>query len=160
MAHLTGTAALALTPDDIAHIAKYVNDGGVLLIDPCGRGDAFADSARDMLAKAFPDAALGPMPLSHPALAKTTDTGMLDLANPKLLPFARLKFSREDARPQILTSGKGSVIYLPLDMTSGLLDSNTWGVAGYDPDYAQQLAKNLILWVWAGAPQSPSLAVP
>jgi len=160
LAHLTGTAVFTMTPDDIAAIAKYVNDGGVLLVDPCGQGDAFADSAHDMLARAFPSATLGPMPLSHPALSKTTDFGMLDLAYPQLRPFARQKFTRETARPQILTSGKGAVIYLPLDMTSGLLGTNTWGIAGYDPDYAQRLARNIILWVWAGAPQSPALDGP
>ena len=43
------------------------------------------------------------------------------------------------------TVGKGRVIYTELDVTTGLLGTNTWGITGYSPAYAQGLLKNLIL---------------
>ena len=39
---------------------------------------------------------------------------------------------------------------LTLDLTEGLLAANTWGILGFEPTYAQQLAKNLVLWSASG----------
>jgi hypothetical protein len=51
---------------------------------------------------------------------------------------------------QLLSAGKGHVILLPLDVTSGLLGTGTWGIAGYEPGYAQALMKNIIFWTADG----------
>ena len=42
------------------------------------------------------------------------------------------------------------MIFSPLDLTSGLLGTNTWGIIGYAPDYAQSLLQNIILWTLDG----------
>jgi hypothetical protein len=47
--------------------------------------------------------------------------------------------------------GKGRVIYSSLDLTSGLLGTNTWSILGYKPAYAQSFVKNVMLWVVDGA---------
>jgi hypothetical protein len=49
------------------------------------------------------------------------------------------------ARLETLRAGNGRVIYSELDLTSGFLGTNTWGIAGYEPAYAQTLVKNLLL---------------
>jgi hypothetical protein len=51
----------------------------------------------------------------------------------------------------MLRAGRGAVICASLDMTSGLLGTNTWGIAGYRPQYAQNLLKNIVLWAVDGA---------
>ena len=38
------------------------------------------------------------------------------------------------------------MIVSDLDLTSGLLGTGTWGIAGYQPQYAQDFVKNLVLW--------------
>jgi hypothetical protein len=71
LAHLTGSAAPTLTPADVAGLRAYVGAGGVLLVDACGGGAAFADAAeRVVLPAAFPGMAMEP-------------------ADPKLAPLAR-----------------------------------------------------------------------
>jgi len=41
---------------------------------------------------------------------------------------------------------------VPLDVTTGLLGTNSWGILGYTLLYAQSLVKNLLL-VYQSAPQ-------
>jgi hypothetical protein len=45
-----------------------------------------------------------------------------------------------------LKLGHGSAIVTDLDITTGLLGTNTWGILGYRPEYATSLVKNWILY--------------
>ena len=45
-----------------------------------------------------------------------------------------------------LSYGKGRVIMSDLDITTGLLGTEAWGITGYAPGYAQSLLKNILLW--------------
>ncbi len=36
------------------------------------------------------------------------------------------------------------MIYSPLDVTTGLLGTNSWGITGYTPAYSLLLAKNIM----------------
>jgi hypothetical protein len=44
-------------------------------------------------------------------------------------------------------------VYSRLDLTSGLLDTHTLGILGYDPAYAQSLIKNIVFWTLDGQPE-------
>jgi hypothetical protein len=155
IAHLTGTARLNATPARIAAIQKYVQGGGVLVIDPCGIPGEFYRSVReDLLARAFLDATLSVMDSSHPMLAANND-GMTDVSTPAVREFVRSLPGAGNTHPMILKSGKGHVILLPLDLTSGLLGAGEWGIAGYQPDYALALMKNIVLWTWDGQKETP-----
>jgi hypothetical protein len=59
-----------------------------------------------------------------------------------------------------LSYGKGHVLYTPLDITSGLLGTKTLGILGYEPDYAQALAKNIIFWTLDGQAEATSSPLP
>jgi hypothetical protein len=125
----------------------------VLLIDPCGGrpdGEFLQSVQQDLLSKAFPDAELSPIDAGHPVLS-TGPEGMENVANPALRDYVRSLISSPDPHPTMLRAGKGHVIVLPLDMTSGLLGADTWGIAGYKPDYALALLKNIALWTWDGS---------
>jgi len=52
----------------------------------------------------------------------------------------RLKFARV---------GKGRIVFSSVDIVSGLLGTNTWGILGYQPEYSEALVKN---WVLTSAP--------
>jgi hypothetical protein len=56
-------------------------------------------------------------------------------------------------RPSNTAPRPGAVILSSLDLTSGLLGTNTWGVLGFEPAYAQALVKNVVFWSLDGAPQ-------
>ena len=57
----------------------------------------------------------------------------------------------DSLRDQLLKAGKGHVVVSPLDLTSGLLATNAWGIAGYDAATSQALVRNLLMWAHAGA---------
>jgi hypothetical protein len=74
---------------------------------------------------------------------------MADLDRPRLRPYAIAKLG-EDHPPaagaiQVIRDGKGLVVYSPLDLTTGLLGANTWGVLGYEPASARAFVRNLVL---------------
>ena len=48
-------------------------------------------------------------------------------------------------RLKTVTLGEGRIVYTPLDVTCGLLGTNTWGILGYLPEYAETLAQNVVL---------------
>jgi len=151
VAVLTGTDAYQPTAAEVAAVRKYVEAGGVLFVDLAGGTGAFEESARTKLfARAFPNGFLRVLPSEHPLL-NTGSPGMEDLTHPRLRPFALEKLGNPpDEFPSSFTAGRGHVICTSLDMTCGLLGTNTWGILGYEPSYSQSFIKNLLLWTVDG----------
>ena len=145
IAVLTGTAKQAWSSDAIAAMKAYVDAGGVLLIDSTGGAGAFAQSAEELLRAAFPKRAPAPVADKHPLLAAGA-AGMEDLSKRRIRETVIRRLGRTGGALQIVSSGKGHVIYSPLDLTSGLLGTDTAGILGYEPAYAQSLVKNVIFW--------------
>ncbi|MGD0464600.1 MAG: DUF4159 domain-containing protein [Tepidisphaeraceae bacterium] len=151
IAHLTGTAKLNLTGPQVQSIKQYVENGGVLVIEPCGLPDAFLQSVHDdFLLRTFPSIRFEPVSDSHPMLNRSAG-GMMDVSHPEVRQFVRSYTEITDTRPMMATVGQGHIVILPLDMTSGLLGTDAWGIAGYQSDYALELMKNIVLWAWDGA---------
>jgi hypothetical protein len=151
VAHLTSTAAYTPTSAEVAAVREYVSSGGVLLVDSCGGGAAMAKSIEQgLLAKAFAEAKREALSVDDP-IAKATSQGMVALGKPILRPYAALKVGQEMDKyaVQVIRFGKGVVIYSLLDLTSGMLGANTYGIAGYSPAYAQDFVRNLLLWAAA-----------
>lgn len=150
IAHLTGAAAYTFTPNEIEALRQYVAAGGVLLIDPAGGPGPFEISFRDvLLPAAFPEVKpqlIGP---AHPLLC-AGPSGMQDLALPKLRRMTIDTLGSHAGNLMELRFGRGHVIFTGLDLTSGLLGTNTWGILGFAPDYAQSLVQNVILWALDG----------
>jgi hypothetical protein len=149
VAVLTGTAAYTPTQAETDAMVKFVDAGGVLLIDPCGGSGDFGESVRIMLGRAFPSAPMQLLPRDHP-IVRESGPGMDDLTTPALRAYTRQRTSNHPGRLEILKSGKGRVIYSPLDFTTGLLGANTWGIFGFEPVYAEALVKNILLWSATG----------
>jgi hypothetical protein len=101
----------------------------------------------------FPAARVEPVGQSNP-LVTASGNGMTDLPNPEVRQFVRSFLEVTDWRPMMVKAGQGRIIILPLDMTSGLLGTDAWGIAGYQSDYALQLMKNIVLWAWDGAAEA------
>ena len=152
VAHLTGAQAYTPTDAEVTALKAYVESGGMLLIDACGGSTAFATSISGLLPRAFPNAKIEPLADSHPVY-KGEEPGMDKLPAPLLRPYAERQVGRKSARIDVVRAGKGRVLYSPLDLTTGLLGTNTWGIAGYRPSYAQSLLKNVLLWAADGAPE-------
>ena len=126
-----------------------------MLIDSCGGGanapGNFYNTIRDeLLSRAFPDNPATDISDAS-SLLTSSAPGMDDIEKPEFREYVRSLPDSSHFRPQILRSGKGRVLLLPLDLTSGLLDEQAWGIAGYRPDYCLSFLKNVVLWTWDGA---------
>ena len=144
VAHLTGTAAVTFSDDEVSIVKAYVEGGGTVLIDACGGSTAFHESVRDnLLAKAFPGAKAENPPADHPLFRAA---GATEPLSPKLRPYAAEALKDGAPELSVLSAGKGFVVVSPLDLTSGLVGASAWGVAGYDPDSATALVRNALLW--------------
>jgi hypothetical protein len=158
LAHLTGNAPYNFTGDEAAAVRKYVESGGVLLIDQCGGTGSFDQSVQEsLLPQAFPGAALRLLPMDrHPLFRGGVSTsGMDDLTKAKLRPFAPERAGNPERPFFGFSFGHGRVIFTPVDVTTGLLGTRTWGIAGFEPDYAQSFLKNLVFWTIDGRSEPP-----
>jgi hypothetical protein len=71
-----GTAGAKFGNDDVAAVKKFVEGGGVLLVDPCGGSTAFSESVQnDLLSKAFPGVNAENVPADHPILKPAGEKG-------------------------------------------------------------------------------------
>jgi hypothetical protein len=144
VAHLTGTAAYAFGDAEVAAAKAFVEAGGILLIDPCGGSQPFSESVREsLLDMAFPGAKPERVPANHPLIR---DAGKAEALTPRPRPYVAEATPNAAPELRLVNAGKGFVVVSPLDLTSGLLGTNTWGIAGYDPDSAAQLMRNALLW--------------
>ena len=75
---------------------------------------------------------------------------MEDLSRPRLRAYAVESVGAEGGLPEEIAVGRGHLLATRLDITTGLLGTQTWGIRGYDPDYSQRLVKNVILWTLDG----------
>jgi hypothetical protein len=150
LAHLTGTGEVTFNATDVKSVQEYVEGGGVLVIDPCGKPDEFLRSVDDhLLSRAFPIARRETAGDGSPLLSGKGD-GMRDLSHAMVRQYVRSYAEGVETHPQILKAGAGHVIILPMDMTSGLLGTDAWGIVGYQPEYALELMENIVLWTWDG----------
>jgi hypothetical protein len=145
LAHLTGTVRYRATDAEVAATKAYVEGGGVLLVDHCGGVARFPESVRELLERAFPDKKLAPVPSTDPLLGARAE-GMADLSQPKLRPYAADLLGKQPVTLEAFDAGKGRVIFTRLDVTAGLLGTNTLPILGFAPKYAESLMQNLIFW--------------
>jgi hypothetical protein len=152
IAHLTGTATYAASEVEVQSVRNYVQDGGVLFIDCAGGNGAFALSAITLMERAFPRERRQAISARHPLLRGNGEC-MEDLTRLVVRPYVTTKSGAVNTNIELLQSGKGSVIFTRLDVTSGLLGTRTWGLLGYSPAYSQGLLKNIVLWASDGQPK-------
>ena len=79
--------------------------------------------------------------------------GMEDVSRPRVRLYNIEYLGTRGATLNAVAAGNGHFLYTHSDLTSGLLGTNTWGILGYDPKYAQTLVKNLIFWTADGQPK-------
>ncbi len=147
VAHLAGTTAFTPSDAELKALTDFVTSGGTLIAEGVGGAEStFADALQStVLPKAFPGARFEPVAKDHP-IVRSTFAGMEDVWSPRVRGYAAQKLPKGVPPIRIATVGKGRVIYLPLDATSGLLGTNTWSILGYESTEAQALMKNILLW--------------
>lgn len=147
VAHLTGTEDLKLTPEQRDELKRYVEGGGVLIVDAAGGTSAFRGSAENELSSTFgsskgfseslkPDSALY---VAMGPAGKDTEYRNHTRSELGKLPKAPLLRGVE-------VNGKYRVIYSPQDMTVGLMGQPVDGVFGYSPKSATEIMASLLLY--------------
>jgi hypothetical protein len=151
MAVLTGTVRHDFTEAENAAVSAYVQAGGVLIIDACGGQADFTKCVEaTLLPNAFAGATVMPIAPNHPLLVASRG-GANDLSKPMLRGYAN-ENGGKNFPLEALPYGNGWVIFSRLDLTTGLLGTQSWGILGFDSAYAQALMKNAVLWAEARSP--------
>ena len=158
-AHLTGVGSFVPTAEESLALRQYVEAGGVLLIDRCGGTSSFDPAAaKGVLETAFTGLNRHTLTSEDPLL-RGDQNGMDELVKVRSRSYlAELKVLGQRSSPAqatppyIICVGKGHVLYAPIDITCGMLGVNTWGIAGYEPTYAESLVKNALIWTSNGQP--------
>ena len=119
----------------------------MVLVDPCGGSSAFDASVQKLLKKAFPGVTPGIVPKDHPLLAAGDDQA--EPLSLRLRPYDVDKLKMKVPPLERIALNEGVVIISRVDITTGLLGTNTLTVVGYDPPLAQAVVWNLLEWTQA-----------
>jgi hypothetical protein len=149
IAYLTGTTADKPSAEQVMRLQKFVNDGGTLIIDCAGGSFAWHESVRkNWLPQIAPNVQPLLLPDDSPILTGKIaglETGASELPRILIRPYAAQVTKPANTHLLHIKSGKGNIYFSEIDITTGLLGTNTWGITGYSPAYAQALLKNVIL---------------
>ena len=143
--YLTGLDDFSFSPEAISALRRYLNFGGVLLINNGMGLGTFDRAVRRELARILPEARLEPVSANH------------HLYN-SLLPIEKVSYSPVVAKnkpelknqPYILgvtIDGDLRVLYSPYDIEAGWLDAYYPLIRGYESIHAQKLGLNIITYV-------------
>lgn len=143
-AHLTGTGKTTFTEAQRGEIKKFVEGGGLLLIDSAGGNAAFADSMEKELATIFGGEALAIIPENHPLYSPKKEPISI-----RYRPTAQKLLAGALKAPRLRgidVNGKFGVIYSREDLSVGIVGHSVDGIVGYDPDTATDLAAAVIAY--------------
>jgi len=164
-AHLTGTARVGFSDAEAAALRAYVDGGGVVLIDPTGGMNGFDTEVREsLLSRTLPDRYPLLLDPDHPLMSRSAP-GMEDVGKTMVRGYTLERLGGGIGTLQMVTPkwadsaegdvGSGAIIVTSLDLTSGLLGANVWGILGFESNYAQRLVRNAIFWSVDGRRQPP-----
>ncbi len=153
VASLTSTGEIALSFDDVKALRKWVEAGGVLVLDACGGTRRAGAGVSNVL-----PAILGvpPGPPIGVTSALLTGSGYGEFGrNVSKVTVSDYTLGERGGRnppPRITRVGKGMVISSDLDITTGLLETGVWGISGYTSDWTRGFVYNTLLSVANGTP--------
>jgi hypothetical protein len=143
IAVMTGTAGFQLGDAQKKDLMKFLNSGGLLVMDAAGGSVAFSDSAGKLLEELFGKDAAVPLEKTSGILRIKG----LEIPRLKTRPLTRKQLG--DLSPMPLCAkirDRPAVIFSPHDVTGGLLGVPSAMCDGYEPRSAFELMRNLVLF--------------
>ncbi|HVT88350.1 MAG TPA: DUF4159 domain-containing protein [Tepidisphaeraceae bacterium] len=145
LAHLTATRSVQLTPTMKAALKRYIDGGGMLLLDAASGSSEAAGSFDPLVRELYPSVVIAPLPLDHPIYRAAPFGGQ---------QIERVTYRRsQDLTPVTIPRLRGAMVGNKLvaiisheDMSGGLVAYTTAGLVGYSPNSATDLMRNIILW--------------
>ncbi len=147
---LTGTGKMHFSPAQITALRSYLKHGGMLFANSAGGNNAFTNSFQNLVQKLYPHTPLNALPADCSIYSGSMAGG----TNARHVFYRRfyieqMGFRNTPALLGIKKNGRWTVIFSPQDITSGMLGTNTWGIAGYAPKSAVALTRNVIRYAMA-----------
>lgn len=143
--YMTGTTDFALTEQEIGALRRFLNNGGVLLVE-AGEGRQTFDAAfRQQIAKVLPGKALTALPAGHDIFTKPLNASVVK-ARPAL---AVRRGNQIEVTPELLgieLNGTLSVIYTPNDLSAGWEHALAPYALGYESKDATALGVNVLYY--------------
>ena len=147
LAHMTGTTEFPIKNADVTALKKFLAEGGTLFADASGGSAKFTLSFSELVAKVSPERSLNAIPASCPLIAGPAPDGKdISRADFRRYFLAKVRAARGVNLQGIEMGGRYAVVFAPEDVTSGLLGTETWGIAGYAPESAEKIVRNIILY--------------
>lgn len=149
-AHLTVGGGYDFTQAEIDAVRQYIERGGTMIVEAAGSSPAAIESLGvGLLGRAFAQTKRTILPGDH-LIYTGREEGMDAADRPSLRIGTERLLGKGAARLELIEHGKGRVIYSPLDLSAGLVQTGAQSVMGYTPAYAQSLMRNLVLWAAEG----------
>jgi len=143
--YMTGTTDFILTEEEIAALRRFLNNGGVLLVE-AGEGRQSFDAAfRQQIAKVLPGKPLTALPQGHEIFTKPLNVSVVK-ARPAL---AARRDNQIELAPELLgieLNGTLSVIYTPNDLSAGWEHALAPYALGYESKDATALGVNVLYY--------------
>ncbi len=153
LAFLSGTGAFQLTPAERAGLKAFVVGGGTLLVEAVGGDEAFASSAKEVLTQLYGPQALQPLPDDNPILARKDFPIPIERIGSTSAWQRRHGRQTQPRLSAVALDGRLAVFFSPADITAALLGQTFTLSAGYVPESAFEILRNLLLH--SGGGQSP-----
>jgi hypothetical protein len=157
VAHITGTEAFELTPEEQKGLRRFLSSG-TLLADAAGGAPEFTKSLEKYVKEAQKTDPRALPPGSF-ILTGAGLPGGTDLAGTAYRRAAR-SAGRGEQYPRLRAFSSRrrlEVIYSPLDLSTGLLGTQVYNIQGYDPDSTLKIMRNLILYAQLSAAEKGEL---
>jgi hypothetical protein len=143
IAVMTGTTGFQLSDAQKKDLMKFLNSGGLLVMDAAGGSEAFSDSAGKLLEELFGKDAAVPLEKTSEILRIKG----LEIPRLKTRPLTRKQLGDLSPMPLcVKVRDRPAVIFSPHDVTGGLLGVPSAMCDGYEPRSAFELMRNLVLF--------------
>ncbi len=158
IAFMSGDRAFTLSQAELNGLRRFLTDGGTLLADAANASKEFTDAFEKQigaLLRADPKTLPADSPLFRPGPIE----GALDLTGIGYRRAARpLSSGRKYPQIKYFDVGRrAAVLYLPLDVSTGLLGTHVYGAKGYDPESSIRIMRNLLLYAALNTAQKADL---
>lgn len=143
--YLTGLDDFSFSDEAVKALRRYLNFGGVLLINNGMGLSTFDRAVRRELMRILPEARLEPVAGNHHLY-----NSLLSIDKVKYSPVVEKNKPELRNEPYILgvtIDGDLRVLYSPYDIEAGWLDAYYPLIRGYEPIYSQKLGLNIITYV-------------
>ncbi|MGI9015050.1 MAG: DUF4159 domain-containing protein [Phycisphaerales bacterium] len=143
---VSGIDAVELSQAERDAIQAYTQGGGVILFETAGGRGAFTSAVETQLREQLqqPIRAL----MRHAVVSGADVPGTEPISRVEYRAFSRDIFGARETAPRLrgIVSDDGSarVLFSREDISQALLDQPRWGVSGYTPQWARQVAANIV----------------